>query len=182
MPVAPREPATRYEVAHHPDFGGGPALIILTNAGGAEDFKIAWTPLAAASRAHWRDVVAHRAGVFILSFAVFRHWLIRLERQEGLPRIVARRIGSEDEHTIAFDEEAYALDLLLGFEFETDTLRFSYSSMTTPSEVWDYDLAVRTRILRKRQEIPSGHDSGAYATRRVLARASGGAAIPVSLL
>jgi oligopeptidase B len=182
IPVAPREPAMRYEVAHHPDFGGGPALIILTNAGGAEDFKIACTPLAAASRAHWRDVVSHRPGVFILSFAVFRDWLIRLERQDGLPRIVARRIGSEDEHTIAFEEEAYALDLLGGFEFETDTLRFSYSSMTTASEVWDYDLAARTRILRKRQEIPSGHDGGAYATQRVLAQASDGASIPISLL
>jgi oligopeptidase B len=182
MPVAPREPAMRYEVAHHPDFGGGPALIILTNAGGAEDFKIAWAPLAAASRAHWRDVVPHRPGVFVLSFAVFRDWLIRLERQDGLPRIVVRRIGSEDEHTIAFDEEAYALDLRDGFEFETDTLRLSYSSMTTPSEVWDYDLAARTRILRKHQEIPSGHDPAAYVTRRVLAAASDGAAIPVSLL
>ena len=182
MPVAPREPAMRYEVSHHPDFGGVPALIILTNAGDAEDFKIAWTPLAAASRAHWRDVVPHRPGVFILSFAVFRDWLIRLERQDGLPRIVVRRIGSEDEHTIAFDEEAYALDLLEGFEFETDTLRFSYSSMTTPSQVWDYDVAARTRVLRKRQEIPSGHDCAAYATRRVLAPASDGAAIPVSLL
>jgi oligopeptidase B len=182
IPMAPREPAMRYEVAHHPDFGGGPALIILTNAGGAEDFKIAWTPLATASRAHWRDVVPHLPGVFILSFVVLRDWLVRLERQDGLPRIVVRRIGSEDEHTIAFDEQAYALDLLEGFEFATDTLRFAYSSMTTPSEVWDYDLAARTRILRKQQEIPSGHDSAAYATRRVLAPAPDGAAIPVSLL
>jgi oligopeptidase B len=182
MLIAPREPAMRYKVAHHPDFGGGPALIILTNAGDAEDFKIAWTPLATAGRAHWRDVVPHRPGVFILSFAVFRDWLIRMERQDGLPRIVARRIGSDNEHTIAFDEEAYSLDLLAGFEFETDTLRFSYSSMTTPSEVWDYDLAARTRILRKCQEIPSGHDPAAYATRRVLAAASDGAAIPVTLL
>jgi oligopeptidase B len=54
--------------------------------------------------------------------------------------------------------------------------------MTTPSEVWDYDLAARTRILRKRREIPSGRDGGAYATRRVLAQAPDGAAIPVSLL
>jgi oligopeptidase B len=180
--VAPREPAMRYEVEHHPDFGGGPALIIRTNAGDAEDFKIAWSPLAATGRVHWRDVVPHRPGVFILSFAVLRGWLIRLEREDGLPRIVVCRIGSEDEHTIAFGEEAYSLDLLEGFEFETDTLRFSYSSMTTPSEVWDYDLAARSRILRKRQEIPSGHDPADYVTRRVLAPAADGEAIPVSLL
>jgi len=182
MLVAPRETAMRYEVEHHPDFGGYPALLMRTNAGDAEDFKIAWTPLAATAREHWRDVVAHRPGVFILGFAVLRDWLICLEREDSLPRIVVHRIGSEDEHTIAFDEEAYSLDLHEGFEFETDTLRFSYSSMTTPSEVWDYDLASRARTLRKRQEIPSGHDPGAYVTRRVLAKAPDGEAVPVSLL
>jgi oligopeptidase B len=180
--VTPREPAMRYEVEHHPDFGGGPALIIRTNAGNAEDFKIAWTPLAATGRAHWRDVVPHRRGVFILSFAVLRNWLIRLEREDGLARIVVRRIASAEEHIIAFDEEAYSLSLHEGFEFETDTLRFSYSSMTTPSEVWDYDVDARTRTLRKRQEIPSGHDPAAYVTRRVLAPTLDGETVPVSLL
>jgi len=181
-PVTPRETAMRYEVEHHPNFGGGPALLIRTNAGDAEDFKIAWTPLSATTRAHWRDVVAHRPGVFILSFVLLRDWLICLEREDSLPRIVVRRIGSEDEHTIAFDEEAYSLSLDEGFEFQTDTLRFSYSSMTTPSEIWDYDLAAHKRTLRKRQEIPTGHNPGAYVTRRVLAPASDGEAIPISLL
>src|SRR5262249_14693796 len=96
MLVAPRETAMRYEVEHHPNFGGGSALLILTNAGGAEDFKIAWPPLAATTRSHWRDVVPHRPGIFILGFAVLRDWLIRLEREDSLPRIVVRRIGSED--------------------------------------------------------------------------------------
>ncbi len=180
--VAPREASIRYEVEHHPDFNGGPTLIIRTNAGDAEDFKIAWTPLAATARGHWRDLVPHRPGVFILSFAVLRDWLIRLEREDGLPRIVVRRIATGEEHAIAFDEEAYSLNLHHGFEFETDTLRFSYSSMTTPSEVWDYGVAARTRVLRKRQEIPSGHDPSAYVTRRVLAPTSDGETVPVSLL
>lgn len=182
MLVAPREPDMRYEVEHHPDFGGGPALIIRTNAGDAEDFKIVWAPLAAISRVHWRDLVPHRPGAFILSSMTLRDWLIRLEREDGLPRIVVRRLADGEEYTIAFDEEAYSLSLDGGFEFETDALRFSYSSMTTPSEVWDYDLAARTRTLRKRQDIPSGHDPGAYVTRRVLAPTSDGETVPVSLL
>ena len=182
MQVAPREPAVRYEVEHHPDFGGRPALIIHTNAGEAEDFKIAWTPLNATARAHWRDIVPHHPGVFILSFVVLRDWLIRLEREDGLPRIVVRRLASGEEHAIAFAEEAYSLGLDEGFEFKTDILRFSYSSMTTPSEIWDYDLAARTRVLRKRQEIPSGHDPAAYVTRRVLAPTADGETVPVSLL
>jgi oligopeptidase B len=180
--VAPREPGMRYEVEHHPDFGGGAALIIHTNAGKAEDFKIAWTPLDATARTRWRDLVAHRPGVFILSFMVLKDWLIRLEREDGLPRIVVRRLEGGEEHAIGFAEEAYSLGLEEGFEFDTDTLRFSYSSMATPSEIWDYDLAARTRTLRKRQEIPSGHDAAAYVTRRVLAPTRDGDTVPVSLL
>jgi len=180
--VAPRTPAMRYSIEHHPEFGGAPALIIRTNAGDAEDFKIAWTPLGATGRDHWRDLVPHRPGVYILAFMVLADWLIRLEREDGLPRIVARRLSSGEEHAIAFDEEAYWLGLESGYEFATNTLRFSYSSMATPAEVWDYDLKARTRVLRKRQEIPSGHDPAAYVTRRVFAPAADGDTVPVSLI
>jgi oligopeptidase B len=180
--VAPRETSIRYGVEHHPDFGGMPGLFILTNAGGAEDFKITWAPLTASGRDHWRDVVPHRPGVYILAFAVLADWLIRLEREDGLARIVVRRLADGAEHIIAFDEEAYSLGFDPGFEFATDTLRFDYSSMTTPSEIWDYDLAHRTRTLRKRREIPSGHDPSAYVTRRVLAPSLDGETVPVSLL
>ncbi|MBX9925099.1 MAG: prolyl oligopeptidase family serine peptidase, partial [Hyphomicrobiaceae bacterium] len=85
-------------------------------------------------------------------------------------------------HQIAFDEEAYGLSMSAGYEFDTTTVRFTYSSMTTPSEVYDYDMAARTRTLRKRQEIPSGHDPMAYVTRRVFATAADGEKVPVSLL
>ena len=181
--VAPREASIRYGVEHHPDAeGGAPGLFILTNAGDAEDFKIAWAPLGRSGRDHWRDVVPHRPGVYILFFTVFAGWLIRLEREDGLARIVVRRLADGEEHVIAFDEEAYSLGFDAGYEFDTDTLQFSYSSMTTPSEIWDYDLAARTRRLRKRQEIPSGHDPGAYVTRRVFAASFDGETVPVSLL
>jgi len=180
--VAPREASIRYGVEHHPDAAGAPGLFILTNAGDAEDFKIAWAPLARSGRDHWRDAVAHRPGVYILRFTVFAGWLIRLEREDGLARIVVRRLADGEEHAIAFDEEAYSLGFDAGYEFDTDTLQFSYSSMTTPSEIWDYDLAARTRRLRKRQEIPSGHDPSAYVTRRVRAASFDGETVPVSLL
>src|SRR5262249_51271732 len=106
--VAPREAETQYNVEHHPGFDGAPVLFIHTNADGAEDFKIAVTPLAQPDRAHWRDLVPHRPGVLILSFTVLADWLIRLEREDGLPRIVARHLKSGEEHAIAFPEEAYS--------------------------------------------------------------------------
>ena len=180
--ITARQSGIQYEVEQHPAFGGCPALIIRTNADDAEDFKIVWTPLATPGRAYWRDLVPYRPGVYILSFIVLADWLIRLEREEGLPRIVVRHLATGEEHIIAFGEEAYSLAISRGYEFATNVLRFTYSSMTTPEEVWDYDLASRERILRKRQEIPSGHNSADYVTRRLFAPAADGETIPISLL
>jgi oligopeptidase B len=180
--VAPRETGVQYEVEHHPDLFGGPALVIRTNADGAEDFKLVWAPLASPARPHWRELIPHRAGVYLLAAIVLQDWLIRFERQDGLPRLVVRRHTAEAEHAVAFDEEAYSLGVERGFEFATDTMRFTYSSMTTPAEIWDYDLASRARVLRKRQEIPSGHDASRYVTRRLFARAPDGETVPISIL
>ena len=175
--VAGREPGTEYSVAHH-----GDRLIILTNAGGAEDFRIVEAPVAAPDRGQWRDLVPHRPGVLIAAFEVYARWLVRLERENALPRIVVRDLETGDEHAIAFDEEAYSLGLAGGYEFDTDTLRFTYSSMTTPGHVYDYDMRTRERVVRKVQEVPSGHDPADYVTRRIMAPSHDGEAVPVSLL
>ena len=180
--VAARAHSVQYEVEHHPDWAGEEVLLLRTNADGAEDFKLAVTPLANTARENWRDLVPHRRGVFLLSMTLFKDWLIRLERHDGLPRIVVRQLNTSDEHAIAFPEEAYSLGAEGGYEFVTDRLRFHYSSMTTPNEVWDYDLTSRTRTLRKRQEVPSGHDPAAYVTRRLQAKAPDGKTVPVSIL
>src|SRR5690606_5164036 len=145
--VAARKEGERYDVEHHPSLNGEPTLIIHTNAGGAEDFKIVTAPLATPGREHWRELLAHKPGVLQLGIGILRDWLVRLERADGLPRIVVRRLRDGEEHSIAFDEEAYSLGMVGGYEFDTDELRFSYSSMTTPSEVWDYDMRTRAREL-----------------------------------
>jgi oligopeptidase B len=180
--IAPREGGTQYHVEHHPNLFGEDALVMRTNAGGAEDFKIVWTPRAAPGRAQWRDLVPHRPGIYVLSMLVLADWLVRLEREDGLPRIIVRRLDTGEEHAIAFAEEAYSLGMDGGYEFATDLLRFVYSSMTTPAEVWDYDLVTRSRTLRKRQEIPSGHDPSAYVTRRLSAPTADGETVPISIL
>jgi oligopeptidase B len=180
--VAARKTGVRYDVEHHPDFRGEPVLFIHTNADGAEDFKIMTATLGRPEREAWHEFIPHRAGTLVLDVTIFRDWLVRLERHEGLPRIVVMRLADGAEHTIEFAEEAYSLGTIAGYEFETDSLRFSYSSMTTPAEVWDYDMGTRERVLRKRQEVPSGHDPADYVTRRIFAKAHDGEAIPISLL
>jgi oligopeptidase B len=175
--VAAREEGVQYSLADR-----GDELFILTNADDAIDFKIVTAPLASPERAHWRDLIPHRAGIYVLDHDLYAGHLVRLERANALPSIIIRDLGSGEEHAIAFDEAAYSLDAMGSYEFDTTNLRFSYSSMTTPSEVYDYDMATRTRTLRKRQEIPSGHNPANYVTTRIMATSHDGAEVPISLL
>jgi oligopeptidase B len=175
--IAARQSGVEYDTEHWED-----QLIIRTNADGAEDFKIVTAPVAAPGRENWKDLIAHRPGTLVLGVIALKSWLVRLERENGLPRIVVREMKTGAEHEIAFAEEAYALGFGQMREYDTDILRFSYSSMTTPSEVYDYDMRNRTRVMRKRQEVPSGHDPLAYVTRRIQAPAHDGETVPVTLL
>ncbi len=175
--VEKRVAGHQYGVEHH-----GDKLIITTNSINAEDFRIIEAPVENPGMANWREIVAHKPGRLIIEVAVFEKFMARLEREDSLPRIVVTRFSDGEEHRIAFDEEAYALGMSSGFEFETTRVRFTYSSMTTPAETYDYDMATRERSLRKRQEVPSGHTPSDYVTRRLLAPASDGELVPVTLL
>jgi len=175
--VAARKPEHDYSVDHHDG-----RLIILTNSGGAEDYRIDEAPVDVPGPENWREIEPHRPGRLILDIVAYKDFLVRLEREDGLPRIVVRQFSDGEEHEIAFDEAAYALGISHGYEYETNALRFTYSSMTTPAQVFDYDMRTRERVLRKTQEIPSGHDPSLYVTRRVMAPAKDGETVPVSLL
>ena len=175
--VAPRVEGIEYDIDHRAD-----QFIIRTNEGGAEDYKLVTAPVASPGKENWRDLIPHRPGIFIVSYMVLKDWLIRMERENALPRIVVRNMTSGEEHAIAFDEEAYSLGFGEMREFDTDTLRFTYSSPTTPAQVFDYDMRTRSRVLRKTQDVPSGHDPSHYVTRRLMAPAHDGETIPVTLL
>ena len=175
--IAAREPDVEYSVSDH-----GERLLVLTNASGAEDFKLVEAPLDRPGREHWRDRVAHRQGVLILSFIVFRDYLVRLEREDGLPRIVVTELASAQEHAIAVSEDAYSLGLVSGYEFDTHSLIYTYSSPTTPERTFRYDMRSRERALLKEQEVPSGHDPRAYVTTRLLAPSHDGERVPITVL
>ncbi len=175
--VAARSFGHEYNVDHH-----GDSLVITTNKDGAEDFKICLAPITAPGLDHWRDLVPHKSGRLILDTVAYTGHLTRLEREDGLPRIVVHRWSDGVEHEIAFAEEAYSLGLSSGYEYDTTTIRFTYSSMTTPAQVIDYDMESRARTLRKTQEIPSGHDPSHYVTRRLQAPARDGETVPISIL
>ena len=175
--VAQRRGDVRYELVHHTD-----TFYLITNADGAIDGKIVTTPISATHCENWRDLIPARNGVMIIDVIVFADFMVRLERENALPRIVIRELKTGVEHTIAFEEQAYALGIEAGYEFETHVLRFTYASMTTPAQTYDYDMMSRSRHLRKQQEVPSGHNQHDYVTRRIFATSHDGAQVPISLI
>jgi oligopeptidase B len=175
--VAAREVGVQYSLSE-----GGDVFYILTNANGAKDFKIMSTSVNSPERHNWSEIVAHKEGRLILSVGAFIGHMVRLEREDGLPRIIIHDRSTGEEHAISFDEEAYSLGLIGAAEYDTDTIRFSYSSMSTPAQTFDYNMRTRQRVLLKTQEVPSGHDAAHYVTRRVMAPSHDGELVPVSLV
>ena len=175
--IAPRKDKREYSVEHHDD-----KLYILTNSGGAEDFRVCTVALDNPAEDNWQELIPHNPGTLILSLVMFKDHMVRLERSRSLPRIVIRRMSDNTEHEIAFEESAYSLGMSAGYEFDTTAMRFTYSSMTTPTQVFDYDMESRERILRKTQEVPSGHEPADYVTGRLFATARDGAEVPITIL
>ncbi|MHC1549712.1 S9 family peptidase [Phyllobacterium sp. K27] len=175
--VAERQSGVEYSLTE-----GGDVFYILTNADGAKDFKIMSVPVATPEKANWEEVVAHKAGRLLLGHSAYKNHLVWLERENSLPRIVIRDRQTGEEHAIAFDEEAFSLGLSGSPEYDTEVIRFSYSSMTTPTQLYDYNMRTRERSLLKTQEVPSGHNPEDYITRRLLAPAHDGETVPVSIV
>lgn len=175
--IAARLEGHEYDVSHHDN-----SFFIRTNIDDAVDFKLMRADMTANSTAQWQDVTPHKPGSLILGLHALKEYLVRLERTDGLPRIVIRKRADGSEHNISFDEGAYALSLAGGYEYDTSDLRFSYASPSTPAQIIDYDIDTRERFVRKTQIVPSGHEPADYRVERVMAKAEDGADIPITLL
>ena len=177
--VEPRCQDVEYSVEHW-----GDRFFIVTNADGAENFKLVSAPDATPARAHWSDVVGHRPDVKLSGFDVFAGHLVLFERAEGLRRIRVRPLGdgAGEEHVIDQPEAVSTASGGSNPEFESTVLRYSYTSMVTPSTVFDYDMATRQRTLRKQQPVLGGYDPDRYVTERLWATADDGTAVPISLV
>ncbi len=173
--ITPRRPGLFYDVMDH-----GDCFYIRANSQ-ARDFKVVVARRNAPDEANWRDVVPHRDGCFIADATLFKNFLVVLAREESRPHLAVHDLTSGEAHEIAFSEETYALGLRTVYEFDSRLLRFRFSSMDRPEEIFDYDCVTRTRTLVKRQESP-GFDPERYLTRLVFARAEDGESVPVSLL
>jgi oligopeptidase B len=174
--MARRRAGVEYYPDHHGDH-----FYILTNRD-AVDFKIVRAPVNNPGVGQWTDFVPHEPGRFIDSMNLYSGHMVMSLMVNALPQLRVRDMATSAEHDISFPEEAYDIDVLRGFEWNTRTLRYNYNSPATPTETWDYDMGAKTRVMRKRQEIPSGHNKDDYTVKRVVATADDGAQIPITLL
>jgi oligopeptidase B len=179
--VEPRSQGVEYSIEHR-----GDRFLIVTNADDAEDFQLVEAPDADPVRANWSVVVPHRPGVKLSGIDVFAGHVVLFERTGGTRRIRVRRVGASaadvaDEHVIEQPEEVSTAGGGSA-EFDTTVLRYSYTSMVTPSSVFDYDMDTRERVLLKQQPVLGGYDPDDYVTERLWATAPDGARVPISVV
>ncbi|MEO7571153.1 MAG: S9 family peptidase, partial [Acidimicrobiales bacterium] len=178
--VQPREQGIEYDVTHAPNPVDGDRFIILTNADDAVNFKLMRTTADALGRGHWEEIIPHRPEVKLEGITAFAGHLVRYERREGVRRIVVTPYVDSTDRELAMPEEVYDTGPATNAEFETTTLRFVYTSLVTPSTVFDEDLDTGERTLLKRTEVLGGHDPADYETGRLWATASDGTQVPIS--
>jgi oligopeptidase B len=173
----PHQPDHEYDIEHL-----GADFIVRSNWQ-ARNFRLARVPIAArGDRAAWVDVIAHRDDAYIEDFDVFAEFLAVSVRSAGLKKICIHRLADGEEFFIASDEATYTTSISVNPELATDVVRYSYSSLTTPATLYDYDVRSREQVLLKREPVLGNFDPKNYAAELLWVPARDGATIPVSLV
>jgi oligopeptidase B len=178
--VAARRHGVEYLVEHWTN-GTEDRFYIVTNADGAENFKLVTAFVSEPDADHWRPVIEHREHVRIEHVATFANHLVLSERADGGQRLRVRNLADGTEHTIDQPDEPASVWLGSNPEFDTTSVRYGFSSLITPTSAYDYDVASRTRTLVKRQPVLGDFDPESYVSRRLWAKAADGTEIPISI-
>ncbi len=174
--VVPRRHGIEYGVSHH-----GDRFFITTNDE-APNFRLVSAPVSDTSKASWTPVLPYRPAVKVDGTDAFANHLVIYEREAGLRQVRIRNLATGDDHLIPFPEPVYSIRQHDNLEFDTTLLRFTYTSMVTPSAVVDYDMRARSWTVRKQTEVLGGYDPSLYRSERLFATAPDGIRVPVSLV
>ncbi|WPY99988.1 S9 family peptidase [Christiangramia sp. OXR-203] len=174
----PRERGLEYSIAHYKD-----NFYIVTNKDDATNFKLMKTPLAKTEKEHWEDVIPHRKDFLLEDIDIFQKYLVVSERTNGLNKIRIIEWEGNKEYYIPFDNETYTAYTSINPDFDTDLLRYTYNSLTTPTSVVEYNMKTGDKTVLKEQEVLGGNfDKDNYTSERIWATAKDGTSIPVSLV
>lgn len=154
---------------------------VLTNDN-AKNFKLMEAPPDDTSKDAWTTIVPHRDDVLIRNFEVFRDYVVLTVLENGLTHIEVLDRSSGETRRVAFDEDVYVAYVDDNYEFETELLRYTYESLTTPESTYDYNLATESHTLVKEETVVGDFDRGNYATERLFATARDGTRVPVSIV
>ena len=172
----PRDFDHEYSIDHYKD------RFYITTNWKAKNNRLMQTPDTRTGISNWKEVLPHRETVHLLSLEVFKDHLVINERKNGLRqlRMINQQTGN-DEY-IKFEEETYTSWISINEEFDTDILRFSYSSLVTPTSTFDYNMNSGQRSLLKQDEVVGGYDSNKYMSKRMYATARDGNSVPISIV
>ena len=172
-----RQPDMLYGIDHY-----GEHFYIQTNADGAKNYKIMRTPIGQTEKPNWEEVIAPRDQVMIEGFTIFSRFFVIEEREGGLVKIRVKTWDGATDYYIDFGESAYTAGVGANPDFEATTVRFAYTSMTTPSSVFEFDMEKRTKTLLKQQEVVGGYNPNDYVTERLMASSHDGVLVPISIV
>jgi len=174
--IQPRERGLEYSVDHFEN-----KFYIRTNLD-AKNFRLMETSIVKPSKQNWKEVIPHRADVLLDGIEIFKDFLVLQERKDALTQMRVIKWSDKSEYYIDFPEEVYSAFPNVNPEFNTNVLRFSYTSLTTPGSIFDFNMATKERKLLKQNEVVGGYDQTQYETKRLWATADDGTKIPMSIV
>jgi oligopeptidase B len=175
--IQPRKRNLEYNLEHFGDH-----FYIVTNLD-AKNFRLMKTPVNKTDTSNWTEVIPHREDVLLEDIEIFKNFLVVEERNNGLTQIRVMPWDNSEEHYISFNDPTYTANVGQNPEFDTDVLRFGYSSLTTPISVYDYDMQSTDRKLMKQQKVLDDDFSpDNYKSERLFATASDGTEVPISIV
>jgi oligopeptidase B len=153
----------------------------------ARTFRVVIAPVASPGRAHWRELIPHRENVMLEELELFQSFAVMVERSNGLPHLRVMYFDGQGTFAgpspqIAFPEPTYSAHPHVNREFVTDTFRYGYQSLVSPTSVYEYNVTTNQSTRLKELEIPGGFDRSLYRSERLFATAPDGTGIPVSLV